>query len=161
MCIRDRGRTDVFAQSDGLSGEGIESLFEDRENNIWVGTSNGLDRFRDFSVVTLTQKQGLSSAIVAAVLPDREGNIWFSTHGDLDRWNNGQTKTYPIHPESLFQDDRGRIWTSTSREFGYLEDGRFTSIEGVPGGNILSIAQDTAGNLWVANEPCLLYTSTT
>jgi signal transduction histidine kinase/ligand-binding sensor domain-containing protein len=147
------GRTDVFAQSDGLSGEGIESLFEDRENNIWVGTSNGLDRFRDFSVVTLTQKQGLSSAIVAAVLPDREGNIWFSTHGDLDRWNNGQTKTYPIHPESLFQDDRGRIWTSTSREFGYLEDGRFTSIEGVPGGNILSIAQDTAGNLWVANEP--------
>jgi signal transduction histidine kinase/ligand-binding sensor domain-containing protein len=147
------GRTDVFGQSDGLSGEGIGSLFEDRENNIWVGTSNGLDRFRDFAVVTLTQKQGLSSAIVAAVLPDREGNIWFSTHGDLDRWNNGQTKTYPIHPESLFQDDRGRIWTSTSREFGYLEDGRFTSIEGVPGGNILSIAQDTAGNLWVANEP--------
>jgi signal transduction histidine kinase/ligand-binding sensor domain-containing protein len=147
------GRTDVFGQSDGLSGEGIESLFEDRENNIWVGTSNGLDRFRDFAVVTLTQKQGLSSAIVAAVLPDREGNIWLSTPGDLDRWNSGQTKTYRIHPESLLQDDRGRIWTSTSREFGYLEDGRFTSIEGVPGGNILSIAQDTEGNLWVANEP--------
>jgi signal transduction histidine kinase/ligand-binding sensor domain-containing protein len=146
------GRTDLFAQSDGLSGESIHSLFEDRENNIWVGTVNGLDRFRDVAVVTLTEKQGLSSDIVSAVLPDRDGSVWFGSHGGLDRWNNGQTRTYLIHPESLFQDERGRIWASTPREIGYLENGRFISIKGVPGGNMLSIAQDTAGNLWVINE---------
>jgi signal transduction histidine kinase/ligand-binding sensor domain-containing protein len=146
------GRTDLFAQSDGLSGEGIHSLFEDRENNIWAGTVNGLDRFRDVAVVTLTEKQGLSSDIVSAVLPDRDGSVWFGSPGGLDRWNQGQTKTYLIHPESLFQDGRGRIWVSTPREIGYLENGRFISIKGVPGGNMLSIAQDTAGNLWVINE---------
>ena len=63
-----QGRTDVFAQSDGLSGEGIQTLFEDRENNIWVGTTNGLDRFRDSAVATLTESQGLSNAIVQSVL---------------------------------------------------------------------------------------------
>jgi len=43
-----QGRTDVFSQSDGLSGQNVGPLFEDREGNIWVTTLNGLDRFREF-----------------------------------------------------------------------------------------------------------------
>ena len=46
------GRTDVFVPSDGLSGESVRYLFEDREGTIWVATSDGLDRFRDLAVVT-------------------------------------------------------------------------------------------------------------
>jgi ligand-binding sensor domain-containing protein len=38
-----QGRTDVFAQSDGLSGDFIRTLFEDREGNIWVAATDGLD----------------------------------------------------------------------------------------------------------------------
>ena len=41
------GRTDVFTKSDGLSGDISCSLFEDREGNIWVATTGGLDRFRE------------------------------------------------------------------------------------------------------------------
>ena len=33
-----QGRTDVFTQSDGLSGEWVTNLFEDREGDIWVAT---------------------------------------------------------------------------------------------------------------------------
>ena len=52
----------MFAQSDGLSGDDVTSLFEDREGNIWVATVDGLDRFRDFAVPTISVKQGLSTA---------------------------------------------------------------------------------------------------
>ena len=55
------GRTDVFTKSDGLSGNIICSLFEDREGNIWVATTGGLDRFRELPVTTISVKQGLSS----------------------------------------------------------------------------------------------------
>src|SRR5271163_738178 len=55
-------------------------------------------------------------------------------------------------PSSLFQDDAGRIWVSSTKELGYLEHGRFVSIKGIPAENILSITQDSAGNLWVINE---------
>jgi hypothetical protein len=45
----------------------------------------------------------------------------------------------------FFRTIAGEFGFPHSRELGYLENGRFTSIKGVPGGNILSIAQDTAG----------------
>ena len=56
-----QGRTDVFTRSDGLSGDVVLSLFEDREGNIWVSTTGGLDRFRELPVTTISVKQGLSS----------------------------------------------------------------------------------------------------
>jgi signal transduction histidine kinase/ligand-binding sensor domain-containing protein len=159
-----QGRTDVFSTSDGLSGDDVQDLIEDREGNIWVSTLGGLDRFRDFAVATLTVKQGLSRDLVGSVLADRDGSVWLATYGGLNRWDHGQITIPPTgsarrdgklngsNPSSFFRDDHGRIRVSTLREFGYLEDGRFTSIKGVPGGNMLSIAQDTAGNLWVINE---------
>jgi ligand-binding sensor domain-containing protein len=40
-----QGKTDVFAESDGLSGNDIERLYEDREGNIWVVTPKALIAF--------------------------------------------------------------------------------------------------------------------
>jgi signal transduction histidine kinase/ligand-binding sensor domain-containing protein len=159
-----QGRADLFTQSDGLSGDDLTRIFEDREGSIWVATLAGLDRFRDFAVSTFTVKQGLSSALVGPVLADKNGSVWLGSHAGLNRWDHGEIKIPYTgnakedgklngqNPTSLFQDDDGRIWTSTMREFGYLENGQFTAINGVPGGNILAIVQDTAGDIWADNE---------
>lgn len=63
-----QGRLDVFTSADGLSGDQVHRLFEDREGNIWAATGDGLDRFRDFAVPTISLKQGLSSGSVGSVL---------------------------------------------------------------------------------------------
>jgi PAS domain S-box-containing protein len=164
-----QARTDVFSPGDGLSGDFVGTLFEDREGNIWVATNGGLDRFRDTAAVTFNVKQGLLNSTVGSILADRDGSVWLSTFGGLNRWERGQItvpatgnakrdgKLNGSNPNSLFQDDRGRIWVSTSREFGYLENGRFTTIKGIPGGNKPSIAQDTAGNLWVIDTNAGLF----
>lgn len=148
------GTTDAFAQADGLSGDYINKFFEDREGNVWVATVNGLDRFREFAVSTISLKQGLSNAVVWSVLGARDGSVWLGTPNGLNRWNNGQITIYRapgapagsrggtqqsehnvrevIDPglpdnsvESLFEDDGGRIWAFTERGAAYLEDGRF------------------------------------
>jgi len=89
-----QGQTDLFAQSDGLSGDYINKFFEDREGDIWVATVNGLDRFRDFAVPTISVRQGLSNAIVWSVLGAKDGSVWFGTPDGLNRWNNGQITIY-------------------------------------------------------------------
>jgi signal transduction histidine kinase len=154
------GRIDIYAPSDGLSGEGALDLFEDREGNVWVSTEGGLDRFRDIAVATLTAKQGLSSPSIGSVLADKDGSVWLATYRGLDRWRSGQIATYDkrdgklqgLDPDSLFQDSRGRVWVSTIRQFGYLENNRFISVKGVPGGPVQRIAEDTEGHLWIANQ---------
>jgi ligand-binding sensor domain-containing protein len=154
------GRTDVFALSDGLSGEYVYTLFEDLEGNIWTATVNGLDRFRNVAVTTFNVNQGLSNASVVSVLAASDGSIWLGTNGGLDRWRSGQITPYDkregklngLVPNSLFQDNHGQVWVSTYRQFGYLENNRFNPIPSLPGGVVLSIAQDHTRNLWLANE---------
>ncbi len=163
------GSADVFTQADGLSGDFIEAIFVDREGTVWVATDAGLDRFREVAAATLSLSQGLSNASVLSVLADRDGSIWLSTRRGLNRWRNGQItifgkqdprgdKGQPAgllngnYAGSMFQDSRGRIWASTLREFGYLENDRFVALKSVPGGAVYSIAEDASGDLWIANK---------
>ena len=156
-----QGRTDVFGLSDGLSGEAGNRLFEDREGNIWVATGSGLDRFRDFAAATFSVNQGLSSPRIQSVLADKAGGIWLATGNNLNRWNNGQLSTFNVKPNtfkpnSLFQDDTGRVWVSTPFGFGYLDNDRYVAVSTVPGA-VVAIAQDPGGHLWIANEHAGLF----
>ena len=69
--------------------------------------------------------------------------------------NDPDTSGGPLAQESggsLFRDERGRIWLSTARSVGYLDQGRFVAIPGVPGGRVSSITGDLKGNLWFAHQ---------
>ena len=92
-----QGRTDVFSESDGLSGDDIYDLFEDREGNIWVATINGLDRFHELPVVTYSKKQGLSDIPWGGMLAARDGSVWFATLNGLNRLSHGQVAVYRQH----------------------------------------------------------------
>ena len=168
-----QGRTDVFSQTDGLSGDEIYDLFEDREGDIWVSTVSGLDRFRELPVVTYSTNQGLSGTS-GGVLAAREGGVWFATLDGLNRLNQGQVTVYRQHhargnareitssgvPDegvgSLFQDSRGRIWVSTLTGTGHLENDRFIPIA-APVGSVASVTEDTSGNLWIASHDLGLF----
>jgi signal transduction histidine kinase/ligand-binding sensor domain-containing protein len=169
-----QGRTDGFSQSDGLSGDDIYGLFEDRERNIWVDTINGLDRFSEPSVVTYSRKQGLSDIPWGGVLAATDGSVWFATLDGLNRLNQHNVTTYHQHraaggtleivgsglPDegvgSLFQDSRGGIWVSTLNEIGYLKNDRFIPAA-PPGGLISSLTEDSSGNMWIANRDLGLF----
>jgi ligand-binding sensor domain-containing protein/signal transduction histidine kinase len=164
-----QGRTDVFSELDGLTGDDIYDSFEDREGNIWIATVNGLDRFHELPVVTYSKSQGLSDIPWGGLLAAREGSVWFGTLDGLNRLNQGQITVYRQHraragvrqivgsglPDegvgSLFQDSRGRIWVSTLSGIGHLENDRFIPAR-APGGLVESLTEDTSGNLWIANR---------
>jgi signal transduction histidine kinase/ligand-binding sensor domain-containing protein len=154
------GKTDFFSLADGLSGDSIIVLFEDREGDIWVGTEGGLDRFRNYAVTTISLKQGVSDASVWSVLAAGDGNVWLGTIKGLDRWSDSRISAYNkrdgklngLAPHSLFEDSLEQIWVSTSAGFGHLENTRFIPVSGAPGGVVRGIAEDTEGNLWIANQ---------
>jgi signal transduction histidine kinase/ligand-binding sensor domain-containing protein len=153
------GRTDVFTQSDGLSGDISCSLFEDREGNVWYASTRGLDRFRELPVTTLSAKQGLSSNNANSVLAATDGSIWVATHDGLNRWKDGQFSIFRKASglpsdvaQSLYQDYRERIWVFTDGGLAYFDDGRFIAVGGMPSNQVYSITGDKAGNLWLSGN---------
>ena len=154
-----RGRADTFAKSDGLSGDIICSLFEDREGNIWVSTSAGLDRFRELPVRSYSRKQGLSSDKIASVVAATDGSLWLAAPVGLTRWKDGQTTIFrrtsglpDDSAQSLFEDPRGRIWVFTKGGLAYSDGSRFVAVPGVPSDEVFSITGDEAGNLWLSGN---------
>ena len=139
--IPERGKTDVFSHTDGLSGDYVTRFLEDREGSIWVATYDGIDRFREYAVPSISTKQGLSSAVALSVLASKDGSVWIGTTGGLNHWKNGQISLFDsTHSganwnreaiQSLFEDSRGRIWVSTPGGLGYLQNDRFISVPGV------------------------------
>lgn len=153
------GRTDIFKKPDGLSGDVILSLFEDREGNLWVASTGGLDRFTELPVSTVSVKQGLASDATQAVLAAADGSIWIGSHEGLTRWKDGQATIFgranglpDDSPESLFQGDGGRIWVSTRHGLAYFKEGRFVASNTFPGGEVHFITGDKHGNLWLSEH---------
>jgi signal transduction histidine kinase/ligand-binding sensor domain-containing protein len=172
-----QGRTEMFTRTEGLSGDDITSIFEDRDRNIWVGTFNGLDRFRETPVQTYSERDGLWSARVVSVLAAKDGSIWMRTLDGLSRMKNRLVTVYrernnslaPVAPGgkanksavngfreqgsgSLYEDAKGRIWVSTLSAVSFLVNDRFVPVHGIPGGRVHSIVSDRAGGIWFAHE---------
>lgn len=149
--------TDVFAQADGLTGNTVGDLFEDREGNIWVATMNGLDRFRGLAVSTLSDKQGLSNTNVMSVRASTDGSVLISTSNGVQRWTNGRMQAtagrgFPDRPVgALFVDDRARTWMATVPGVGYHQHDAFVAVE--PSFRaVRSIVQDAQGDLWITDQ---------
>ena len=178
------GITDVFSQLDGLSGNGVSAILEDREGNIWVATTDGLDRFRESAVVSYSTHQGLSNGHVTSVLASTDGSVWLGTYDGLNRWTHGKVTVYrersapravgsqpqtsrtareftgaglPRGVQSIFEDSQRRVWLSTTRGVGYLENDHFVAVSAVPGGQTRAIVEDGRKALWIANGEAGLF----
>lgn len=56
----------------------VTALFEDRERNLWLGTTRGIERFRDGVFATWSGLRELPSDRIGPVHADASGRTWFA-----------------------------------------------------------------------------------
>ena len=125
-------KTSSYTATDGLNDDHVLSIFEDREGSIWVGTANGLDRFRDGSLVPMSTKEGLPSNETQGIIGARDGSLYvFCQNGGLARIKNGVTTTLSRKEDAaqysghvLFESSDGSIWAGTSAGLAQFKDGK-------------------------------------
>jgi signal transduction histidine kinase len=128
-----------------------------------VATDDGLDRFRDFAVPTMSIQQGLSSRGVSSIVIASDGSLWVGASDGLNRCINGQIKVYrkdsglPDKAHALFQDASGTMWVGTQSGIVFLNSDRFVPLASVPYGIVYSFTDDSAGNVWVSHQKGLLH----
>ena len=151
-----QNRADRFAQTDGLSGDRIHDLFEDREGNVWVATNGGLDRFREPAVATISKKQGLAATGAFSVLLARDGSVWLGTPDGVTQWKDGRPTMYRTGdglPDNrigtVFEDSGGRILVSTLRGIAAFDRSRFVPLRSVFTSVVYNIVEPHPGELWI------------
>ena len=161
-----RGRVDLFSQSNGLSGNYIRHLFEDREGNIWVATDNGLDRFRDVAVVTVSVNRGLSQATPWSLLAATDGSVWVGTLDGLNRLRDGKLTIYRTRSTS---GRRKAVGTDSDRRMAEpggsgarnqaeaLRAVREITDGGLPDDLIQSLFEDAGRRIWVSTRSGVAY----
>lgn len=85
-------------KANSLSDNFVNSVFADRERNLWVTTENGLNLFdpNDKSFKRYSTADGLPSNVIYRIEEDDAGNLWISTSKGLTAFHpqSGKMKTY-------------------------------------------------------------------
>ena len=154
---RIRGRSvDHFGRQDGLSGNSIQRIFQDREGDIWVATGEGIDDFRDLPIVTYSSIEGLSTEFVSGILARRDGSVTVTTLSSVDSIQGSAItpQKFPSEPRSnplaMLEDHRGNLWIGRNDgELGVEVNGRWHVIlKGDLVDPVLSLAEEANHAVW-------------
>jgi len=137
----------------GLSGGLPQSFFEDREHNIWIGTSTGVDRLRRQRLLPLPAPSDFDHPAIA---PAPQGGVWAGDHvGALRSFGlEGERQTaLRRFVSALYRDPQGVLWAGNEHEVWRIENGQTAATPLPPearGYEVQAMAQAPGGALWVS-----------
>lgn len=150
-----------YGDQDGFPETKITKLYQDRRNNLWIGTEDsGLYKFSNGDFSALTTRDGLSNNKIFALGEDDEGRLWIGTNNGLDYLKDGKLtnyarvdKTFADQILSIYPDYEGSIWIGTnSNGLMRLRKSKFTVYgmnEGLARNDIWCTLESKDGSIWV------------
>src|SRR5262249_16948374 len=138
----------------------VTAFYQDREGDLWVATTKGLDCFRDRRVITFSTSEGLSADIAMSVVAAQDGKVWIGNEGALDVLEGDKVSSIQMpgrRVTSFVEDHARRLWVGVDNTLAIYDQGNFKKVnrrDGSPLGIVLAMAEDREQNLWasVAND---------
>jgi len=139
-------------------GEGVQCIYEDSKNTLWVTTSKGLWRWKpspEFFPTGMT--------MTSSLVEDHDSGLLFGRADGIRRFVNGKAEVYPVGMlarglfgvNSLLWDHHGNLWVGTFGGLAHSHRGRsdiFRQVDGLSANVVNSVFEDREGNIWVATE---------
>jgi len=158
------GKFICYNKWNGLPVDNTRSVFQDQDNNLWIGTvSGGLVRFKNDKFTTFKLKDGLKSENIWTICQDKNNNLFFGTYGGglHQLRDNKIVKVYSTLNglssniiRAVYVDRNNQIWVGTNGGgVDLLKTGRWHNLStknGLSGDFIYAINEDVNGHIWIA-----------
>jgi len=161
--------------AEGLSNNNVTAIQQDELGQIWIATSNGLNKYdgNKFTVYRNdpSDKLSITNSEILNVLVDREGYVWSGTFNGLNRFDPKKNKfrryySNPKNKKSLTnslvicsQDmGNGNIWFGTGNGVSIYNNRRgdfiqfLRSKKGKPALSVTGICLDSNKNIWLSTS---------
>ncbi len=164
-----------YTTTDGLSINSVTKVLQDSRGFIWIGTTNGLNRFDGYNFKIFEPNPAdpgsISSRSIIDICEDSNGALWIATPNGLNRYDrNTETfikyKNEPKNPRSLsnnyvlsvLEDKSGALWIGTINGLNKYDKNRndFSVIKKVSDrlnpdslNSVTGLIEDFKGNLWL------------
>ncbi len=136
-----------YTTKEGLAGDDVKIIHQDRQGTLWFGTYGGLTRLKDGQFASYTEADGLTGNHVRTIYEDAEGTLWIGTYDNgLSRFRDGRFFNYRteqgLFNNGVFQileDRRGYFWISCNkgiyrisrRDLNEMAEGRLSNIKSI------------------------------
>ena len=160
-------RARTYTVSDGLPENSVYAVYRSRDGSVWAATLNaGISQFVDGHFKNYFIANGLPSNTITAIDESPDGTMWFGTRNGLVAYSRNTWNVFTAHnglPNDnitcLLADSTGSLWIGTVSGLAVLQSGHIRKPDSMPLSlreEILGIAGDNIGNLWMATSNHIL-----
>jgi ligand-binding sensor domain-containing protein/signal transduction histidine kinase len=158
-----------------LSGFGVTNLLEDRDGNLWFGTTSGVKKLIKYGFTTYTIDDGFKIPVVNSVFENSTGDLFVSLNPGVRYISRFDGNKF-IHQQrnltekgkysgwgwmrTIWQDHTGTWWIPSgdglyrsppNTDFEKLSTATLSKVEtGAEEGEVFRIFEDSRGDIWIA-----------
>ena len=149
----------------GLTNNSIYAIFEDSQNQLWVGHDRGLQNLSSPELINYSYSNGLPADRVRCIKEDDQGNLWIGTYGQGIFMFDGNKFKKVLDPKGILEkaivydleiSENGTVWIGTFEQGlvnHNVQQNSFTMYsteDGLTDLSIMGIKVETADKLYVS-----------
>lgn len=165
---------------EGLSQSFVTCIFQDSRGFMWIGTSEGLNKYDGYKITIYKNnhddRHSITHNQINEITEDDEGNLWIATWQGVNVFNR-QTEKFSVYQHdahdsssisnnmlnSVLKDSKGNIWVTAGREG--LGKGALNLFDKknkkfkryLQDKDLVQVYEDSEHNIWVTSHDSGLY----
>ncbi|NND78155.1 MAG: histidine kinase [Flavobacteriales bacterium] len=162
VCHFKNGEIINYNTNSGLSNNTVWCSLADDEGNIWLGTSNGLNRINGANIIHYSSSSAAGSDRITALFQSKDGRVWCGHKYGVRIYDKEKEISHDQENgfdgkriRNIIEDRNGVIWLAADNGLFKYENGLFVNVDkgsSVEGNAVLNISIDEKDRKWLGTK---------